>query len=160
MGVWAELRRSGAVPLGQATWAVPDLPAARPLLDRLAGLVEAASGSLLVLAARGDGDADADRLTQLYVETRESEWQEFHASAPSTSTSWTRKNGSASTRSRSWRKRSRASIGSDAGSVSFAAVTFSAFLPRSTPRTDLKVCEERFAVYADHVYAAVSDPDA
>ena len=29
--------------MGQATWAVPDLPAARSLLDRLSDLVEAGS---------------------------------------------------------------------------------------------------------------------
>ena len=51
MALWRELRRSGAVPLGQATWAVPDLPAARSLLDRLSDLVEAGAGSLLVLTA-------------------------------------------------------------------------------------------------------------
>ena len=65
--------------LGQATWAVPDLPAARPLLDRLADLVEAAAGSLLVLAASGYGERDAARLDQLYAEARELEWSEFHA---------------------------------------------------------------------------------
>lgn len=46
MGVWRELRRSGAVALGEATWAVPDLPAVQPLLTRLATLVDAASGVL------------------------------------------------------------------------------------------------------------------
>ena len=79
MALWRELRRSGAVPLGQATWAVPDLPAVRPLLDRLAGLVDAAAGSLLVLAASGYGERDAARLDQLYAEARELEWSEFHA---------------------------------------------------------------------------------
>src|SRR6476659_3192740 len=74
MGVWRELRRSGAVPLGQATWAVADLPAVQPLLTRLAELVNAASGTLLVLAAQGYGQADAERLTRLYVEAREAEW--------------------------------------------------------------------------------------
>ena len=26
--------------------------------------------------------------------------------------------------------------------------------------TDLKLCEERFEIYAEHVYAALSSPDA
>ena len=52
MAVWRELRRSGAIPLGQAVWTVPDLPAVRPLLERLTGLVDAAHGTLLLLAAR------------------------------------------------------------------------------------------------------------
>jgi DNA-binding transcriptional regulator PaaX len=160
MGVWRELRRSGAVPLGQATWAVPDLRAARPLLDRLAVLVEAASGSLLVLAARGDGDADADRLTQLYVETRESEWQEFHADCVKYldeldkeerigkyTLAELEEEEQSLDRLRRWFRelRSRDLLGIPA-SIDSA--------------TDLKACEERFAVYADHVYAAVSDPDA
>ena len=56
MAVWRELRRSGAIALGQAVWAIPDLPAARPLLDRLTGLVEGANGTLLLLAAKGLGE--------------------------------------------------------------------------------------------------------
>ena len=58
MALWRELRRSAAVPLGQATWAVPDLPAARLLLDRLADLVDAGAGSLLVLKATGFAQRD------------------------------------------------------------------------------------------------------
>src|SRR4029450_10731556 len=79
MALWRELRPSGPIPLGQAAWAVPDLPAVRPLVDRLAGVVEAAAGSLLVLAASGYGERDAARLDQLYAEARELEWSEFHA---------------------------------------------------------------------------------
>src|SRR4029453_17236341 len=66
------------VPLGQDASAVPELPAVRPLLDRLAGVVAAAGGSLLVLAASGYGERDAARLDQLYAEAREVEWSEFH----------------------------------------------------------------------------------
>jgi hypothetical protein len=79
MAVWRELRRSGAVPLGQAVWAVPDLPAVRPLLDRVASLVASADGSLLVLAATGHADADSAHLEQLYAAAREAEWAEFCA---------------------------------------------------------------------------------
>lgn len=79
MALWRELRRSGAVPLGQATWAVPDLPAVRPLLDRLSELVAPAAGSFLVLAATGHADADAAHLEQLYAAAREAEWAEFLA---------------------------------------------------------------------------------
>ena len=53
------------MPLGQATWAVPDLPAARSLLDRQSDLVEAGAGSLLVLTATGYADRDIARLEQL-----------------------------------------------------------------------------------------------
>jgi DNA-binding transcriptional regulator PaaX len=53
MALWRELRRAGAVPLGQAVWALPDLPAVRPLLERLTGLVNAAHGTVLLLAREG-----------------------------------------------------------------------------------------------------------
>lgn len=79
MALWRELRRSGAVPLGQGVWAVPDLPAARPLLERLAALVARAAGSMLVLAATGHVEADSAHLEQLYVTAREAEWTEFEA---------------------------------------------------------------------------------
>ena len=79
MAVWRELRRSGAIPLGQAVWAVPDLPAVRPLLERLTDLVDAAHGTLLLLAAKGFADSDVARLEQLYAAAREEEWAEFDA---------------------------------------------------------------------------------
>lgn len=79
MALWRELRRSGAVPLGQATWAVPDLPAVRPLLDRVSALVGPADGSLLVLDATGHAPADAAHLEQLYASAREAEWAELVA---------------------------------------------------------------------------------
>ena len=74
MALWRDLRRSGAVLLGQASWAVPNLPAVRPLLARIAELVEIAHGSVLVLDADGHTDQDARRLEQLYVDARQQEW--------------------------------------------------------------------------------------
>jgi hypothetical protein len=79
MALWRELRRSGAIPLGQAVWAVPNLPAVRPLLERLTDLIEAANGRLLLLAAKGLTDGDCARLEQLYSAAREEEWTEFDA---------------------------------------------------------------------------------
>ncbi|MGI3779440.1 MAG: Chromate resistance protein ChrB [Janthinobacterium lividum] len=79
MALWRELRRSGAVPLGQAVWAVPDLPAVRPLLDRLSALVAPADGSLLVLEAAGHAPVDAAHLDHLYAAAREAEWAELVA---------------------------------------------------------------------------------
>lgn len=79
MAVWRELRRSGAVPLGQGTWALPDLPAAQPLLDRLGELVATAEGTLLLLEATGRTPADATHLEQQYTAAREAEWAELVA---------------------------------------------------------------------------------
>jgi hypothetical protein len=154
MALWRELRRSGAVPLGQATWA-----AVRPLLDRLADLVEAAAGSLLVLAASGYGERDAARLDQLYAEARELEWSEFHADCGKYLAELEREERigkytlaeleeeeQSLDRLRRWFRelRSRDLLGVP-GSID------------ST--TDLKLCEERFQIYAEHVYATLSSPD-
>jgi len=79
MAVWRDLRRSGAVPLGQGTWALPDLPAVQPLLDRLDGLVATAGGNLLVLEATGRTAADATHLEDQYTAAREAEWAELVA---------------------------------------------------------------------------------
>ena len=160
MGVWRELRRSGAVALGQATWAVPDLPAVQPLLDRLAELVNAASGTLLVLAAHGHGPADADRLTQLYIEAREAEWAEFHADCGKYldeldkeerigkyTLAELEEEEQSLDRLRRWYRELR--------SRDLLAIPASI-----DSATDLKACEERFAIYADHVYSRMSTPDA
>lgn len=160
MALWRELRRSGAVPLGQATWAVPDLPVAQSLLDRLADVVEAGAGSLLVLQATGFAQRDVSRLERLYAEAREAEWAEFIADCGKYLAELDKEERIAKytlaeleeeeqslDRLRRWYRelRSRDLLGIPA--TRDAAI-------------DLKRCEERFAVYADHVYAALSQPDA
>ena len=78
MAVWRELRRSGAIALGQAVWAVPDLPAARPLLSASDEPRRGGRGTLLLLAAKGFDEARTSaRLEQLYTAAREEEWAEF-----------------------------------------------------------------------------------
>ena len=159
MALWRELRRSGAVPLGQATWAVPDLPAARSLLDRLADLIDAGAGSLLVLEATGYAQRDTARLEELYVEAREAEWAEFLTECGKYLAELDKEERIAKytlaeleeeeqslDRLRRWYRelRSRDLLGIPA--TRDAAV-------------DLKQCEERFEVFADHVYAALSQPD-
>ena len=159
MALWRDLRRSGAVPLGQATWAVPDLPAARSLLDRLADVVEAGAGSLLVLRATGYAQRDVARLERLYAEAREAEWAEFIADCGKYLMELDKEERIAKytlaeleeeeqslDRLRRWYRelRSRELLGIPA--TRDAAI-------------DLKRCEERFDVYADHVYAALSQPD-
>ncbi|MBA3528051.1 MAG: chromate resistance protein ChrB [Propionibacteriaceae bacterium] len=160
MALWRELRRSGAVPLGQATWAVPDLPAARPLLDRLADLVGPAGGSLLVLAATGFAESDAARLEHLYAEAREAEWAEFLADCGKYLAELDKEERigkytlaeleeeeQSLDRLRRWYRELRSRDLLDISATRDAGV-------------ELKQCEERFDVYADHVYAALSQPDA
>ncbi|MGI8457512.1 MAG: Chromate resistance protein ChrB [Propionibacteriaceae bacterium] len=159
MALWRELRRSGAVPLGQATWVLPDLPAVRPLVDRLAELVGPANGSLLLLAATGYAGADVARLEQLYSEARKAEWAEFEADCGKYlaeldkeerigkfSLAELEEEEQSLDRLRRWYRelRSRDLLGVPA-TVDAAA--------------DLRQCEERFDRYADQVYATLSQPD-
>jgi len=158
MAVWRELRRSGAIALGQAVWAVPNLPAARPILERLTGLVGTANGTLLLLAAKGFADGDVTRLEQLYAVAREEEWSEFDADCGKYLAELEREERQGKytlaeleeeeqslDRLRRWYRelRSRDLLG-------IPATTDSA--------TVLKQCEERFEMYAEHVYAALSSP--
>jgi hypothetical protein len=158
MALWRELRRSGAIPLGQAVWAVPDLPAVRPLLKRLADLVESAHGTLLLLAAKGLTDGDVARLERLYSAAREEEWAEFDADCGKYLAELDKEERlgkytlaeleeeeQSLDRLRRWYRelRSRDLLG-------IPATTESA--------TALKLCEERFERYADHVYAALGSP--
>jgi hypothetical protein len=160
MALWRDLRRSGAVLLGQASWAVPNLPAVRPLLERIAELVEIAHGSVLVLDADGHTAEDARRLEQLYVDAREQEWSEFEADCDKYlaeleheerigkyTLAELEEEEQSLDRLRRWYRelRSRNLLG----------------IPVTTdPATALKICEERFDTYAEHVYAALSNPDA
>ncbi len=158
MAVWRELRRSGAISLGQAVWAIPDLPAVRPLLERLAQLVEAAGGTLLLLAAKGFAESDVSRLEQLYSAAREEEWAEFDADCGKYLAELDKEERLAKytlaeleeeeqsiERLRRWYRelRSRDLLGTPSTTQSATA---------------LKFCEERFETYADHVYAALSSP--
>jgi len=78
VAVWRELRRLGAVPLQQGTWAVPD---GEPFEAGFAHVVEAirtAGGKPVVLAVAGEETSAAD-LEELFTAQREAEWGEFLA---------------------------------------------------------------------------------
>jgi hypothetical protein len=79
VAVWRELRRAGAVQLGQGTWALPDGVDAGAVVDRIAALAEQGSGEVLVLAVDGRTDTDRERLRALFDEARRAEWDEFGA---------------------------------------------------------------------------------
>lgn len=72
VALWRELRRAGAVPLQQATWAIPTTAGAT--LERVAQLVERADGDLFAFDAE---PRDAGSLELLYTRAREDEWLEF-----------------------------------------------------------------------------------
>jgi DNA-binding transcriptional regulator PaaX len=156
MALWRELRRAGAVPLGQATWALPDLPAVQPVLERITALATAGNGTVLVLSARGHAAGDVDRLEQLYTETREQEWTEFRADCGKYLAEIDKEEAldkytlaeleeeeQSLDRLRRWYRDLRARDLLASPSTVEAA-------------TDLKSCERRLDTYAEHVYAAVS----
>ena len=79
VAVWRELRRTGAVSLGQSAWLAPSAPAFADGITRAVQLVQAAGGEAIVLDAGGRRPADAQRLAEAYTAAREAEWVEFLA---------------------------------------------------------------------------------
>jgi ChrB-like protein len=79
VAVWRELRRVGALLLGQGVWAVPTTPAFTGGLDRAVRLAERGDGEVVLLDASGRDEANAARLEGLFTAAREAEWAEFLA---------------------------------------------------------------------------------
>jgi hypothetical protein len=76
VGIWRELRRLGAVPLQQGTWAVP---AGEPFDAGFAQVSEAitAAGGQPVVLVVADDQASVSQLEALFTAQREAEWTEF-----------------------------------------------------------------------------------
>ncbi|WP_236791538.1 Chromate resistance protein ChrB [Amycolatopsis sp. GM8] len=79
VAVWRELRRVGALPLGQGTWAVPDVPGFAGGVARVLELAQGGGGEVVVLDAAGRDEHDATRLRELFTAERTEEWSEFLA---------------------------------------------------------------------------------
>src|SRR5829696_5753394 len=79
VAVWRELRRTGAVSLGQSAWLAPTAPAFADGIARAVTIVQAAGGEAIVLNASSRQPADAERLAAVYTAAREAEWSEFLA---------------------------------------------------------------------------------
>lgn len=79
VGVWRELRKAGALSLGQGVWAVPDLPAFAAGVERAVELAGRADGEAMVLEAAGRSPADAARFESLFNAARQADWAEFMA---------------------------------------------------------------------------------
>lgn len=78
VAVWRELRRFGAVPVGQGTWAAPDVPVCREGAEKARKLARTGNGDLMLLTTV-PGDDDAAKLRALFDAAREDEWAEFVA---------------------------------------------------------------------------------
>ncbi len=77
VAVWRELRRAGAVSLGQGAWIVPDVPVFADGVSRTIELADRGDGEVVVLTGSGRGDLDAARLQALFTAERHAEWVEF-----------------------------------------------------------------------------------
>jgi ChrB-like protein len=77
VAIWRELRRAGAVPLQQATWALPLHPLTARSIERVLTLVERAEGDAYLFDAKPRDDAMAAALEEAFIEGREEEWHEF-----------------------------------------------------------------------------------
>jgi flagellar biosynthesis regulator FlaF len=77
VAVWRELRKAGALSLGQGVWAVPALPAFAAGVERVVDLVARADGEATILDAAGRSPADAARFEELFNTARQADWAEF-----------------------------------------------------------------------------------
>jgi hypothetical protein len=78
VAIWRELRRLGAVPLQQGTWALPQGEPFDAGFAQVTEAITAAGGPPLVLAV-ADEQASAAQLESLFTAQREAEWAEFTA---------------------------------------------------------------------------------
>tara|TARA_R100000935_G_scaffold3548_1_gene8975 strand:+ start:73 stop:582 length:510 start_codon:yes stop_codon:yes gene_type:complete len=78
VAVWRELRRFGAVPVGQGAWTAPDVPVCREGADKARALARSGGGELILLTT-GSTDADAAKLRAMFDAARKDEWAEFVA---------------------------------------------------------------------------------
>lgn len=79
VAVWRELRKIGALSLGQGVWAVPDVPVFADGVSRAVALTGQAGGQAMTLSATGRGTEDAARFQALFTALRSEDWTEFLA---------------------------------------------------------------------------------
>jgi hypothetical protein len=79
VAVWRELRKVGALSLGQGVWAVPEVPLFADGIQRAVELAERAQGDAVVLRAAGRSPQDAARFQAMFTAAREEDWSEFLA---------------------------------------------------------------------------------
>jgi Protein ChrB, N-terminal len=78
VAIWRELRRLGAVPLQQGTWAVPQGEGFDAGFAQVTAAIVAAGGQPVVFAVAGR-DAEDAQLEAQFTGQREAEWSEFVA---------------------------------------------------------------------------------
>lgn len=79
VAVWRELRKVGALSLGQGVWAVPDVPVFADGVQRALELTRRAEGEAVCLDASGRSAEDATRFEAMFTAARQDDWSEFLA---------------------------------------------------------------------------------
>jgi hypothetical protein len=79
VAVWRELRKIGALSLGQGVWAVPGVPVFADGVSRAIVLTEQAGGLAVALSATGHSTEDASRFQALFTAARSEDCTEFLA---------------------------------------------------------------------------------
>lgn len=77
VAIWRELRRAGAVPLQQATWALPYHSLTARTIERVLTLVERAEGEAFVFDAEPAAAPMSASLEEAFIDGREAGWHEF-----------------------------------------------------------------------------------
>ncbi|MGA5895238.1 Chromate resistance protein ChrB [Streptomyces venetus] len=79
VAVWRELRKVGALSLGQGVWAVPEVPVFADGVQRALALTDAAGGQAVTLQATGRTADDGARFREMFTAARSADWAEFLA---------------------------------------------------------------------------------
>lgn len=79
VAVWRELRKVGALSLGQGVWAVPEVPVFAPGVQRALELTERSGGEAISLQATGASPGDSARFEAMFSAARQDDWSEFIA---------------------------------------------------------------------------------
>ncbi|WP_461036909.1 Chromate resistance protein ChrB [Streptomyces mayteni] len=79
VAVWRELRRVGALSLGQGVWAAPEVAVFADGIERAVAMAERSGGEAVTLRAGGRGPTDAERLRAMFTAARAEDWAEFVA---------------------------------------------------------------------------------
>jgi hypothetical protein len=77
VAIWRELRRLGAVPLQQGTWAIPQGEPFDAGLAQVIEHIDKAGGQPVVLTVADDEASSSSQLEALFTAQREAEWAEF-----------------------------------------------------------------------------------
>ncbi|MEN4446732.1 Chromate resistance protein ChrB [Mycobacterium sp. SM3041] len=77
VATWRELRRGGALQIGQGVWAMPDVPVFADGVARVVQLAHRGGGEVLTLSAAGRDRSESARLQEMFTAERTHEWAGF-----------------------------------------------------------------------------------